>query len=75
MIYMAQTDNTNKLMCLNAGRPKTINFPLGTNGKLMFLGVPILKHFREYKIHKIFGFYGPFKNIAPISSGPLITGG
>ena len=28
------------------GHLKTINFPFGTNGKLMVLGVPILKHFR-----------------------------
>ena len=33
-------------MCSNIGTPKTINFPFGTNGKLMVLGVPILKHFR-----------------------------
>ena len=33
-------------MCLNIGTPKTINFPFETNGKLTFLGVPILKHFR-----------------------------
>ena len=31
-------------MCLNIGTPKTVNFPFGTNGKLMVLGVPILKH-------------------------------
>ena len=31
---------------LNIGTPKTIHFPFGTNGKLMVLGVPILKHFR-----------------------------
>ena len=31
---------------LNIGTPKTINFLFGTNGKLMVLGVPILKHFR-----------------------------
>ena len=30
-------------MFLNIGTPKTINFPFGTNGKLMVLGVPILK--------------------------------
>ena len=35
-------------MCSNIGTPKTINFPFGTNGKLMVLGVPILKHFRVY---------------------------
>ena len=28
------------------GHLKTINFPFETNGKLMILGVPILKHFR-----------------------------
>ena len=33
-------------MCLNIGTPKTINFPFGTNEKLMVLGVPILKYFR-----------------------------
>ena len=33
-------------MCLNIETPKNINFPLETNGKLMVLGVPILKHFR-----------------------------
>ena len=33
-------------MCLNIGTPKKIKFPFETNGKLMVLGVPILKHFR-----------------------------
>ena len=33
-------------MCSNIGTLKTINFPFGTNGKLMVLDVPILKHFR-----------------------------
>ena len=33
-------------MCLNTGTPKNINFSFETNGKLMALGVPILKHFR-----------------------------
>ena len=33
-------------MCLNIGTPKNINFPFETNGKLMLLGVSILKHFR-----------------------------
>ena len=32
------------LKCLNIGTPKTINFPFASNGKLMFLGVPISKH-------------------------------
>ena len=34
------------IMCSNIGTLKTINFPFGTNGKLIVLGVPILKHFR-----------------------------
>ena len=34
------------LLCLDIGTPKIVNFPFGTNGKLMVLGVPILKHFR-----------------------------
>ena len=33
-------------MCLNTGIPKNINFLFETNGKLMVLGVPILKLFR-----------------------------
>ena len=33
-------------MCLNIGTHKTIDFPFGTNGKLMVLGVPILEHIR-----------------------------
>ena len=33
-------------MCLNTGTPKTLIFSFETNGKLMALGVPILKHFR-----------------------------
>ena len=31
-------------MCPDFGTPKTINFPFGTNGKFIILGVPILKH-------------------------------
>ena len=31
---------------LNFGTPEIMNFPFGTNGKLMALGVPILKHIR-----------------------------
>ena len=33
-------------MCLNIGTTKNINSSFETNGKLMALGVPILKHFR-----------------------------
>ena len=34
------------LLCFNTRTPKPINFPFGTNGKVMVLGVPILKHNR-----------------------------
>ena len=33
------------------GHLKTINFPFETNGKLMILGVPILKHVREITVN------------------------
>ena len=39
-------------MCLYTGRPKNINFSFETNGKLMALGVPILKHFRVSQVIK-----------------------
>ena len=39
------SNGKNTLKCLNIGTPKTINFPFGTNGKLILLGVPILQHF------------------------------
>ena len=38
--------NNHTLMYLNIGTFKTINFPFGTNGKLIDLGVPILRHIR-----------------------------
>ena len=31
-------------MSLNFGTPKIVNFVFGTNGNLLFIGVPILKH-------------------------------
>ena len=37
-------------MYLNTGTPKNINFLFETNGKLMALGVPILKHFRVFLV-------------------------
>ena len=40
-------------MRLSTGTPKNINFSFETNGKLMALGVPILKHFRVHIIHSI----------------------
>ena len=33
-------------MCSNIGTPKNHHFPFGTNGKVVVLGVPILKHLR-----------------------------
>ena len=33
-------------MCSNIGTPNNHHFPFGTNGKIVVLGVPILKHFR-----------------------------
>ena len=33
-------------MCSNIGTPNNHHFPFGTNGKVVVLGVPILKHFR-----------------------------
>ena len=38
-----------KLCTQIVGRLKIINFPFGTNGKLIVLGVPILKHITVYK--------------------------
>ena len=46
-------------MCLNTGTPKNINFSFETNGKLMALGVPILKHFLA----------GQFKFISNLRNG------
>ena len=34
------------IICFNNGTPYNHNFPCGINGKVMVLGVPILKHFR-----------------------------
>ena len=34
------------IMCLNTGIPNNHHFPFETNGKVVVLGVPILKHFR-----------------------------
>ena len=33
-------------MCSIIGTPNNHHFPFGTNGKVVVLGVPILKHFR-----------------------------
>ena len=42
-------------MCPNFGTPKMINFPFGTNGKFIMLGVPVLKHIT---VHCLPNFYG-----------------
>ena len=34
----------------NFGTPKIINFPFGTTGKFIILGVPILKHITVFSI-------------------------
>ena len=34
------------IMCSNIGTPNNNHFPFGTNGKVVVLGVPILKHIR-----------------------------
>ena len=36
----------NYILYLNIGTPTNHHFPFGTNGKVVVLGVPILKHFR-----------------------------
>ena len=40
------------LKCLNIGTPKNHHFPFGTNGKVVVLDVPILKHFRVSTVLK-----------------------
>ena len=37
----ADSSYKHTLKCLVLGHPKTNNFPFGTNGKLMVLGVPL----------------------------------
>ena len=37
---------------LSIGTPKIINFPFGTNGKLIILGVPIFRHIKIFKFHE-----------------------
>ena len=39
------------LICLCIGTYKAINFPFGPNGKLMILGVPILKYIRDHNTY------------------------
>ena len=43
-----QAHHNETVLCLKFGHLKIMNFPFGTNGKLMILGAPILKHFRVF---------------------------
>ena len=48
--------NIGTLKCLSIGTPKTINFPLVANGKLMGFRCPhIQAHYHEAVIYLIFG--------------------
>ena len=53
------------------GHLKNINFSFETNGKLMALGVPILKHFRVYKHSFLFAPLAAFLSLRvnPIKEG------
>ena len=42
----------------------TINFTFGTNGKLMVLGVPILKHFRVLEFSAVDMFSGIYRMLS-----------
>ena len=46
-------------MCLNTGTAKNHHFPLVTNGKVVVLGVSILKHFRVYMVPNTSKLHGP----------------
>ena len=41
------------IMCLDIGTPSVHHFPFGTNGKVVVLGVPILKHIRVGARHLV----------------------
>ena len=43
-VYFENLLYDNTLKCLSIGTPKAINFPLVSNEKFMFLGVPVFKH-------------------------------
>ena len=42
------------IIYLNIGTLNNHHFPFGTNGKVVVLGVPILKHFRVGTYRKLF---------------------
>ena len=52
------------MMCLNMGHLISSNFPFGTNGKLVVLGVPVLKHFRVYVFVQVEENYFPVIHIS-----------
>ena len=56
------------------GTPKNINFPFGTNGKLMVLGVPILQHFRVFSfVEVIFVIYHIVMYTSQIKKHPTLN--
>ena len=46
IIFFFCCSHSYTVMCLNIGTPNNHHFPFGTNGKVVVLGVSILKHFR-----------------------------
>ena len=42
------------IMCLNIGTLRNYHFPFGTNGKVVVLDVPILKHLRVFSQLRLF---------------------
>ena len=40
------------IICLNIGSPRNYHFPFETNGKVVVLGVPILKQVRVHLLKK-----------------------
>ena len=55
-------------MYSNIGTPNNHHFPFGTNGKIVVLGVPILKHFRVSQ-----RFYRLIQNYSNLVSLPSQT--
>ena len=68
------------IMCSNTGTPNNHHFLFGTNGKVVELGVPILKHFRvflfHFKEHKVTGhnFRGSTFSFLASQQGPTLKG-
>ena len=66
-------------MCLNIGTPYDLHFPFRTNGNVVVLGVPIIKHFywRKY-VHKVLvnrlgGLSLPRKSVVRLTDRPDMT--